>query len=487
MSQDPHIIIENHTDDTPRKSNTIVRGAIIVAIILVLLFIALAIVKFVPKLISSIGTANVSFSSLFSPKDKISVSSPTEVKSGSPFTVTWKNNTADSVGSLMWSYKCVDGASVEYNSISGQRPVICDTMFPLPATGESYSFIAKNSNAKDTPITMSVSLWDAEMKNVKIQGGTNMTILANSSAVSTPVNQYDPSRNATTTTTTTTNKNTDTPKPATNVIHNNSNTNTTKTNTGSADLRVTLSKIGRTVNGAYVDSTSFAENDRVTVRFNVANVGSARSGAWTLRADLPTKTIGDKVYTSNAQPSLNPGDSYEMTISFDTFDPNGRNIAITINANDANQSNNVLNIPVTSNGSYPNNNNNNNYNNTGSRSDLVIRIIDVGIMNSNNQFYYSNFLTRNDKVAVKFEIQNIGSQNTGNFRFNANLPTQTADVYQSNTENSLAPGETRQYTIGFNNAITGNSTVSFRVDSDNNVSENDENNNYASRTINVNY
>lgn len=72
MSHDPHIVIEDHTDEAPKKSNSIIRGVIIVAIILILLFIALAIVKFVPKFISSIGTANVSFSSLFSPKDSIS-------------------------------------------------------------------------------------------------------------------------------------------------------------------------------------------------------------------------------------------------------------------------------------------------------------------------------------------------------------------------------------------------------------------------------
>ncbi|MDB5204042.1 MAG: Peptidase sortase-like protein [Candidatus Taylorbacteria bacterium] len=502
MSQEPHIIADEHTDEAPKASNSIVRGAIIVAIIVVLLFIALAIVKFVPKLISSIGTANVSFSSLFSPKDGIAVTAPSEVKSGDSFTVSWKNTTTTTDGSLMWSYKCVDGVTVEYASIGGQRPVVCETMFPLPTTSNSYSFVAKNTNKANTPITMTVALWDKDMKNIIVQNSANMTILApgNTTTVTTN-NQYNPDYNATTTVTTNNNGvNTNAnPSPSNNTQTNNTNHNTGVTN-GTADLSVSLVKVGRTQSdGSYVNSSSFAENDRVTVQFKVSNVGTARSGAWTLRANLPTKTVADQTYTSSAQPALNPGDSYIMTISFDAFDPNGRNIAIILNANDTNQSNNTLNIPVTSNGSYSNNNSyNNNYNNNsgyyngnnnynnGGNTDLVVRIVDVGVMNNNNQFYYSNSLSRNDKVAVKFEIQNIGGQTSGPFQFTANLPTYNNSLYQSNTENSLAPGETRQYTIGFTNPTQGNGTVSFTVDSNNSVYETNEGNNYASRTINVN-
>ncbi len=482
MSHDPHIVIEDHTDEAPRKSNSIVRGVIIVAIILVLLFIALAIVKFVPKFISSIGTANVSFSSLFSPKDKLSVTAPNEVKNGDTFTVNWKNNTTDTTGSLMWSYKCVSGVEIDYNSINGQRPVVCETLFPLPASGDSYSFVAKNTNKTNTPIAMTVALYDADMKTIKVQGTADMTVLANGAEATAPANQYAPNYNATTTNTNTTNTN----SSKSNSVSTNNYSNA---NTGAADLKVTLTKIGQTVNGAYVDSTSFAENDRVTVRFRVSNIGSSRSDTWTLKANLPTKTIADQTYTSAPQPALNPGDAYEMTISFDAFDPNGRNITITINNNDRDQSNNILTIPVTSNGSYTNSYNyNNNYNyNTGGNADLVVRITDVGVMNYNNQFYYSNNLSRNDKVAIKFEIQNVGGKASGPFQFSANLPSYNNSTYQSNTENSLAPGETRQYTIGFTNPITGNSTVSFTVDPNNMVYESNEGNNYASRTINVNY
>ncbi|MES2223606.1 MAG: CARDB domain-containing protein [Patescibacteria group bacterium] len=486
MSQDPHIIVEDHTNDAPKKSNSIVRGAIIVAIILVLLFIALAIVKFVPKLISSFGTASVSLSSLFSPKENITVSAPSEVKSGSPFTVSWKNNVTEPAGSLMWSYQCADNVTVEYTSTGGQRPVICNTLFPLPATGNSYSFVAKNSGTASVPVTMTVALYDADMKTVKVQGSTNMTVLAPGSTA-TVVSQYNPDYSATTTPSTnnnSTNTNTNgTTKTTTKTTTNNTNYNTGVTN-GTPDLSVSLVKVGRTQNdGSYISTNSFAENDRVTVIFKVTNTGTARSGTWSLRADLPTKTQSDKVYVSNAQPALNPGDSYQMTISFDAFDPNGRNIIITISNNDYNQSNNVLNIPVTSNG---NNSNNDNNNSTGSRPDLTVRIIDVGTMGNNNQFYYSNSLNSNDKIAVKFEIQNIGGSNSGSFRFTADLPTSDNNTFESSNQSSLAPGETRQYTLGFDNPDTGTNTITIDVDSDNDIRENNENNNDDSMRVRIN-
>lgn len=483
MSHDPHIVIEDHTEDTPKKSSFFIRGAIIIAIILVLLFIALAIVKFVPKLISSFGTASVSLSSFFSPKNGITVEAPTETKSGSPFTVNWKNNAADTTGSLMWSYECATGVTIEYKSTGGQRPVICDTQFPLPSTGTSYSFIAKNGNTSNTPITMKVALFDTDMKNSKAEGETAMTILADgNTATPAPTSQYNPSSTTLTTPTATTESNTNTKT--------NSNTGSQTTNkpsyTGTPDLSVSLVKIGKTAqDGSYVNTSSFAENDRVTIQFKVTNIGNSRSGNWSLRADLPTKTQSDKVYISGSQPALNPGDSYQMTISFDTFDPNGRNITITINNSDTNQSNNILNIPVSSNGDYSNNNNNN-YNSTGSRPDLVVRIIDVGVMGNNNQFYYSNSLSDNDNIAVKFEIQNIGESNSGSFRFTADLPTTDNDTFESNNQPSLAPGETKQYTLGFDNPDTGTNTITIDVDSDDDVRENNENNNDDSERIRIN-
>lgn len=490
--QEEHVHIHEEEQAETRGSNPFVRVAIIIFIVLVLLFIAFSIVKFVPKIIGSFGTANVSFSSLFNPKDKITVSStPAKVKTGSNFTVTWKNETTDTEGMTIWKYKCVQGVSIEYYSISGVRPVVCDTNFPLPAKGNSYSFIAKSTNKSTTVVPMTVSFWDADLKNMKYEGNGEVSILAEGSTETTTnvtLTDYEPSyvnndgnggSNTAATTTKNTNNTTNTSGTGTKNTTNTSSTNRTYTN-GTADLRVSLSQIGRTrSDGAFEQTTSFVENDRVTVRFNVSNIGSARSGSWTLRADLPTKTQADRVYISKTQPALNPGDSYELTISFDAFDPNSKAVQITINAGDYNQLNNILSIAVSGNGSGSNNNS------TGSKADLTVRIIDVGLMGNNNQFLFSNSLDENDTIAVKFEVENIGSKSSGTWRFEAELPTESNDTFKSNNQSSLAPGEKRQFTIGFDNPEVGDNDITIEVDSDDDVNENRENNNTDSEEVEI--
>jgi hypothetical protein len=65
MSHDPHIHIEEDHDTKESKPSVFVRVAIIVGMLVILFLIAIAIVRFVPRFISSFGQANVSLTSLF--------------------------------------------------------------------------------------------------------------------------------------------------------------------------------------------------------------------------------------------------------------------------------------------------------------------------------------------------------------------------------------------------------------------------------------
>jgi hypothetical protein len=403
----------------------------------------------------------------------------------------------------MWSFKCVDGVTVEYNSISGQRPVLCETNFPLPSKSNTYSFLATSQSIKPETISMTVTQWDNEIKTSKASGSTSLQIVPEgyvetSDAQSSANTNYEPALDDTEDNNTVTNNSRNTSSNNSRVVdYTNTRTNYSNTqiipspnrtsNTGISDLRVTLVKVGRVMSdGSYQGTSAFAEDDRVVVVFNVANIGTARSGNWTLRADLPTKTVSDKVYISGTQPSIAPGDSYEMTISFDTFDPNGRNIIISLNAGDNNQSNNVLTIPVSFNGDRTNNTINNNYNSTGSRADLVTTITGVGIMGSNNQFYTSSNIYSGDKVAVRFTIQNLGDTASGSYRFTVDLPTEDGDTYTSNLQPSLAPGETKEFIIGYDNPQTGTNRITIKSDSDNDIRENGESNNTDTESVRVN-
>ncbi|HEY4512374.1 MAG TPA: CARDB domain-containing protein [Candidatus Paceibacterota bacterium] len=510
MSENPNIYIENE----PKKPNIWVRVAVITGMVVILFFIAVAIVKYVPKFISAISPANVSLTSLFSSKDKMSASvDPTQVASGNKFTISWKNNSGDTDGSTIWSFKCVTGITIEYNSINGMRPVVCDTLFPLSDSVNNYSFVAKNSTDAPIVVPMAVSFWDKDLKAMKFSGSTSLTVVPQG-FTATPGTSYEPSLNAPVTDQTKTSTSTE---AKTNTSNASTKTYTTGgpsyayptyTYTGPSDLAISLVSVGRiTSNGSFEQTTSLYSGDRVSVKFNVSNVGSGRSGSWVLRTVLPTTIASERLFTSSVEPALNPGDSYQLTIAFDAYDPNLNVIQILVDTVETNQSNNSLVINVSLNGNYNNNNcyynngvytcnnNNNCYynngyyncnNNSGNR-DLSVTITDVGTMDRNTgQFYNSGSVNRYDKAAFRFTVQNIGGTDTGIWTFNASLPSSTNSSYYSTSQNSLAPGQSATFTLGFENPYTGSNTVSVNIDPNNNISESNENNNYTSRSIYVN-
>src|SRR3989344_1016218 len=90
------------------------------------------------------------------------------------------------------------------------------------------------------------------------------------------------------------------------------------------------------------------------------------------------------------------------------------------------------------------------------------------------------------EIQDRFTIQNIGGTDTGIWTFNASLPSSTNSSYYSTSQNSLAPGQSATFTLGFENPYTGSNTVSVNIDPNNNISESNENNNYTSRSIYVN-
>jgi len=276
----------------------------------------------------------------------------------------------------------------------------------------------------------------------------------------------------------------------------------------------------------------------------VQNVGTGASGSWYLNAVLPTSISNERVYNSQAQPSINPGQSYQMTLAFDSYDPSTSSIQITLQGgNDTNRNNNILVIPLTSNGNSANNNgcyyqngyqycngnnnngcyysngsyicNNNNNNNcyylngsyvcnnnnnngcyysngsyicnTGnnSASDLSVTITNVGTLDKNTgQFYYTNSISRTDRAAVQFEVKNTGGTSSGSWSFTANLPSSSNSSYSSGTQNSLAAGQTMSFTVGFDGPNGGSQNVSVQLYPSG--SDSNSGNNYASRSIYVN-
>lgn len=119
--------------------------------------------------------------------------------------------------------------------------------------------------------------------------------------------------------------------------------------------------------------------------------------------------------------------------------------------------------------------------------DLAVTITQTGFLtgNSTDDFVAGTSVPRGDNAAVKFSVTNVGTNISGTWTFKATLPTSNTFTYNSNPQQSLRPGEHIEYTLGFNQAQTGNRTLTVTVDPNNLVSESSEANNSAASSITI--
>lgn len=120
--------------------------------------------------------------------------------------------------------------------------------------------------------------------------------------------------------------------------------------------------------------------------------------------------------------------------------------------------------------------------------DLMSSIDAIGYLatSSAESFITNSTVPAGSRPAVRFTIKNIGTNVTGSWRFSASIPTQTSYLYQSGPQQSLAPGDSITYTLGFDQANRGSGQmISVTANFDNTVTELTTNNNSASATITI--
>ncbi len=120
--------------------------------------------------------------------------------------------------------------------------------------------------------------------------------------------------------------------------------------------------------------------------------------------------------------------------------------------------------------------------------DLAIKINAIGYLatSSATSFVASSTVPAGFRPAVNFTIKNIGTKVSGPWDFTASIPTQTAYVFQSPEQQTLAPGDSIDYTLGFDQATTGqNQVISITANPSHTVTESSFTNNTASTSITV--
>lgn len=120
--------------------------------------------------------------------------------------------------------------------------------------------------------------------------------------------------------------------------------------------------------------------------------------------------------------------------------------------------------------------------------DLVVTIKKVGYLatTSASSFIASSTVPAGSRPAVTFSIKNIGTNATGQWYFSASIPTQTAYIYQSIPQQSLNPGDSIDYTLGFDQANKGSGKViTITANYNHAIAESNYNNNVASTTVTI--
>jgi len=120
--------------------------------------------------------------------------------------------------------------------------------------------------------------------------------------------------------------------------------------------------------------------------------------------------------------------------------------------------------------------------------DFSVTITAVGYLatTSAGSFVASSTVPSGSRPAVRFTIKNIGTNIGEQWRFSASIPTTSSYLYYSPFQQSLNPGDSIDYTLGFDQATAGsNKMISVTANFDHIVTESNFNNNSASAQLTI--
>ena len=119
--------------------------------------------------------------------------------------------------------------------------------------------------------------------------------------------------------------------------------------------------------------------------------------------------------------------------------------------------------------------------------DLSVQILETGTIDkTTNEFTATSSVSTYDRVAVKFEVKNIGTKSSDNWTFNAVLPTYPLHIYHSKGQQILGPGDRIVFTIGFDSMENKEEgIVTINIDPTGSLNESLKTNNIVKTTISV--
>lgn len=464
--------------DKNKLLDAVSRVALIAGMVVLGVFAFLGLIKLATKTLPSLASVGTSLRSafIFPNKNTLTLSlSNNSVNTGESTSVSFEKKNSDA-GSYVFRFDC-DGKNLSMVVFQGTN----QTQLPCNATttlsSNQFTIIPNLENKNSfVDAKIYVDYIKAGEKNSSESGKTVLTVhngtLKNSDVAKTPL-----ATSTQTVSTSTKSNKIQTPS----VITSGTTTNKSVDRViRKADLDISMKDSGILTASGFFAKSTFNQNESPSVRFDIGNDGNTPTGPWQFSAVLPTNP--GQVFASGIQPSLAPGEVIEYTLTLANLASSGNNV-ISVHVdnlntvNELSETNNVGVLTISKSGSSII---------SQGKADLSGRVLTTGFVDrTTGQFFESNSISQSSRAAVKFEIENMGSYPSGNFVFTADLPSTTNSYYTSPSQNTLLPGEKREYTVSFDPRYTGSNNVTIRIDQNSNVSESNENNNTITSTLYV--
>lgn len=318
-----------------------------VAAIAFIAWVSVQIVSFIPNAFSSLasiadGISQYSDSMSVNNDEQIVISSDTKLAdAGKPVVVTWGKDSRE--GTYAFSYKCMDGVSVDIVDADGLRNITCDTRYSLGVT-DTVTVIVNSEKERfvDVPYTISfmrpndtgpirsgdsaLTITNSSVSEAIVKADTTGVVLGeNDTKVETPVAKPKP------VVTTISKKPVVIAEPVTEYVYELPVSNPN----GFTDLATKFLNVGDIRNGRFV-AGSIEKNGSGAFQFEIKNFGTKTSESWSYTVALPD---GD-TYTSPKQAALKPNERAVISISFDTQDDNAHTFVVVLKVEDKTASNN---------------------------------------------------------------------------------------------------------------------------------------------------
>lgn len=433
--------------------DVLIKGLFILGIFLIVLILAFAIVKITPRIFTSLTTVGNVIKSPFGNNDITIEANDTELYSGQKTIVFWDHE-PEEFGTYDVKYPCIDDLEVIINTNNTEKKLLCNIPYKLNSSINSIEIIP-TLNKKNALVNLPLSVkFTTESGNTLDEGSINFTVKNkseqseedDSTEISSEIINSESRENSVTQTQTTSFSNLNYYSP------------------GKPDLIITnLMAISNEV-----------------VSFQVSNIGSGNTGNWFFNYIRPD----GKIEFSPLQVSLRPAETILYTLNFNGI-PSGSVLVNLDPSNivaEINEKNNLSAVIVAGAGAGIGKNSDYNKND---RADLEITLLEVGKIRNSN-FVEDDKIDEDEDAAVRFIVKNIGGESTGTWRFEiSNIPYDNESRYRSGRRDSLKPGESREIITIFENPNEGNYRIKVKVDSENDVREEDERNNEETERLEV--